>query len=106
MAQPAAVVRLLTGLDSSELTDEQILDWLEFAGDEPRLAAAEALEAFATTLLDVASDDITLNGSRRAPILMARAARRRETGAEAEADDGFYFDVVGGTGCRPELTER
>ncbi len=98
-------VRLLTGLPTADLDDAQILDLLELNGDDARLAAADALEQYATTLVDVLSDDITLNQSKRAGLLMSRAARLREQAA-AEADDGVVFDVVGGVPSRPELTER
>lgn len=101
-----AQVRLLTGLPTADLDDAQILDLLELNGDDARLAAADALEQYATTLVDVLSDDITLNQSKRAALFMSRAARLREQAA-AEADDGgFVFDVVGGVPSRPELTER
>jgi len=105
---PTAQVRLLTGLPADELADAQILDWLDFYPD-PRLAAAEALDAYAGTLLDVTSDDITLAGSKRATTLMSRAARLREQvateAAQAAEDDGFVFDIVDGNTARPELTE-
>jgi hypothetical protein len=108
MATPAEQVRLLTGLPAGELTDADIATLLEVNGDSVKLAAAQALETVAGGLLDVASDDITLSGSKRAAVLMSRAARLREQAAadEAAADDGFYFDTAGGSVCRPELTER
>jgi hypothetical protein len=101
-------VRLLTRLTDTELSDDQILDWLEFTGDVPRLAAAEALESYASSLMSVTSDDITLDGSKRATQLMARANSLRAQQATADADDegGFFFDVAFPTSYRPELTDR
>lgn len=99
-------VRLLTGLTNTELPDDVITDWLTENGNNARLAAADALEVFAGSLTDVQSDDITLSGSKRAATLLTRAARLREQAAEADDFDGFVFDVVGGSACRPELTER
>lgn len=101
-------VRLLTRLPVGDLPDGDIANWLALTGDQPRLAAAEALEAFASTLLSVTSDDITLDGSKRASLLMARAKslRAQQDLADADQDDGFFFDVAYPTSYRPELTER
>jgi hypothetical protein len=99
---------LLTRLTDSDLSDDDIDNWLDLTGDVPRLAAAEALEAFASTLTSVTSDDITLDGSKRAALLMARAKslRTQQDAADAAEDDGFFFDVAFPTSYRPELTER
>lgn len=103
----AQKVRLLTGLTPDELADADIDSYLELHNSGVKLAAAEALETFAGTLVDVTSDDITLSGSRRAAVLMARAQRLREQAAADDEDDSFAFDVVGGYGCGPaELAER
>jgi hypothetical protein len=107
VASTAAQVRLLTGLTTTELPEGDIVTFLDLNGDAPKLAAADALEAFAGTLatISVTSDDITLDGSKRATVLMQRAARLREQHHAAVGEDVFFFDVVDG-GCRPELTER
>lgn len=104
---PTAEVRLLTGLTADELADADIDTWLAINGDSTRLAAADALEAFAGTLVDIQSVDLTLTGSRRATTLLARAAQLREQAtAMGEGPDEFAFDVVYPTRRRPELTER
>lgn len=105
MATTAEQVRLLTGLTADELTDGDIATLLEVNGDVPKLAAADALEVRASQLRSAQSDDISIDGSKRAGVLMARAARLREQAAAdaAAADDGFYFDVADNTSCRPEL---
>jgi hypothetical protein len=111
MATAAETVRALTGLSTAELDDAQIDVFLEvnaaYVGST-KLAAADALEVFAGQLATIAaqSDDISIDGSKRASVLMARASRLREQ-ALTEADDaGFTFDVVDSGYCRPELTER
>lgn len=104
MATTAETVRLLTGLTLDELSATDIESFLELTGDDPKLAAAEALEVFAGTLatISVTSDDISLDGSKRATLLMQRAARLRE---QADAD-GFFFDTVFDGCSAAELTER
>lgn len=101
-------VRLLTRLSDTELTDDDIDNWLDLTGDVPRLAAAEALEAVASSLLSVTSDDITLDGAKRAAQLVARAKslRAQQAAADADADGGFFFDIAYPTSYKPELTER
>ncbi|HEY1180255.1 MAG TPA: hypothetical protein VGF17_29205, partial [Phytomonospora sp.] len=108
-ADPAdiATARLLTGLTTGEVSDTDLGAFIDLYAGGVRLAAAEALDVFASTLVDVASDDITLSGSRRASVLVARAQQLREQAAADDENDTFGFDVVGGYGCEPpELTER
>jgi hypothetical protein len=98
-------VRLLTGLTAGEVSDALVDQWLAFNNGAVRLAAADALEAYASTLGYVASDDVTVDGSKRAAVLLKRAETLR---AQHEATDdgaGFFFDVVFDRSCRPELTE-
>lgn len=103
----ATQVRMLTGLAVDELTDAEIFDWLDLNDGQPRLAAADALETYAGQLITaVQSDDISLDGSKRAGVLMARAARLRQQIADAAADSGFFFEVVDTPQARAELTER
>lgn len=101
-------VRLLTRLSTDELSDADIDKWLELTSNAPRLAAAEALEALASTLMSVTSDDITLDGTKRATQLTARAnsLRAQQAAEDADADGGFFFDVAYPTSYKPELTER
>ena len=94
-------VRLLTGLTVGEIADEQITALLDLHGQDVKLAAAEALDIVASQLISVSSDDISLDGTKRASALTARAAQLR---AQAAAD-GFTFDVVDTMWPRPELTE-
>lgn len=108
MATTAAQVRLLTGLTVDELPDTDIDTLLELNGDVVKLAAADALETFAGTLATISaeSDDIKVDGSKRATLLMGRAARLREQAATDADDAGFTFDVIPAGTCRPELTPR
>lgn len=106
---PPAVttVRLLSRLTPTELPDDEIVALLELNDDFPRLAAADALETYAGTLITaVQSDDISLDGSKQAGVLMARAARLRDQAAAAASDEAFAFDTVFDSPGRPELTER
>jgi nitrous oxidase accessory protein NosD len=108
-ATPEQQVRTLTGLDATELTDDNIAALLEVNGGIVKLAAAGALEVLAGQLITaVQSDDISLDGSKRAAVLMARAGRLREQAAAeaADGDDGFFFDIVTPGTAQPELTER
>lgn len=107
MADPTATVRLLTGLTAPELADDQIDQLLDLHDQVVKLAAADALEIRAGQLTTaVSSDDISIDGSKRAAVLMQRAARLREQAAAEDADGSFFFDLAGGTAARPELTER
>ena len=111
MTQPnpnLAAVRRMTRLTTTELSEDDAAGYLADNADSPRLAAADALEAFASTLLDVANaEGLTVSGSKRASTLMARAARLREqAAAETDDDEDFFFDVVPTTTRRGELTER
>lgn len=112
MTEPSpsrAAVRTLTGLLAADIDDSEIDALLEMHGGAVKLAAADALEVVAGQLVTaVSSDDISLDGSKRATVLMARARTLRAQAADeaAASDDGFFFDVVGGVGSRPELTER
>lgn len=112
MTEPSparAAVRTLTGLAVADLADSELDALLEMHGGGVKLAAADALEVVAGQIAtSVTSDDISLDGSKRATILLARARTLRAQAADeaADSDDGFFFDVVGGTSGRPELTER
>lgn len=101
-------VRTITGLSELEVTNDNIATHLELNDNSVKLAAADALEVYASTLTSVQSDDISIDGSKRATVLLKRAASLREQAAAAiaDSDDGFSFDVVNSGTCRPELTER
>ncbi len=108
MATALEQVRAITRLTVADLSDLDVEALLDANGGSVKLASADALETYATTLTSVQSDDISIDGSKRAGVLMTRAARLRQLAAQesADSDDGFFFDVVGGTSTRPELTER
>ena len=101
-------VRILSGLTVEELPDLTLESLLELNAEAPKLAAADALEIVASqlTTVTVASDDISLDGSKRANALLARAARLREQHEANLAGEGFFFEVVDTGSTRPELTER
>lgn len=98
-------VRLLTGLLAGDLPDASITQLLALNDGSVRLSAADALETVASQLTSVESDDISIDGSKRATILMARAARLRDQAAEEAGDGGFFFGIVDQANCHPELTE-
>jgi hypothetical protein len=100
MATAAETVRALTGLSTAELDDAQIDVFLEvnaaYVGST-KLAAADALEVYAGQLTAVQSDDISIDGSKRAAVLMARATKIREQHYLHDGGD-FFFDTV----CGPD----
>ena len=108
MPTDEAKVRLLTGLTDGEISNTGITALLEMNDGTVKLAAADALETVAGQLATVtaSSDDISIDGSKRAGVLMARASRLRAAAAADAADHGFFFDVVAPAGYRPELTPR
>jgi hypothetical protein len=98
-------IRTLTGLDTTALTDQAALDLLNLNDGALRLAAADALEVHASRLESMSSDDVSVDGSKRAAVLLKRADRLREL-HEASDDGVFFFDGVFDGRGRPELTPR
>lgn len=98
-------VRLLTGLTTGELSDDLIDSWLAFNDQAVRLAAADALDAYASTLTAVSSDDVSVDGTKRAAVLVKRAGQLRAQHEATDDGTGFFFDVVFDPACQPELTE-
>lgn len=99
-------VRLLTAdvgsstiFDDTILTDSQIATYLTLNGGNPRLAAADALEAIAVSEVLVSkvirTQDLTTDGAKVADALMRLAAlRRRQAQDEADAGDDGVFAVA------------
>lgn len=96
-----ATVRLLTGLGDTELTDESIHGLLVLNSGAVRLAAADALETFAGSLTAVQSDDISIDGSKRATALLARASSLRAVHAQEVASAAGAPMGVSTTGFAP-----
>ena len=85
-----ATVRVLTGATTADIDDPGIAALLAEEGGVAKLAAADVLELMAGTLMTVDSDDMKLDGSKRAATLMARAKALRDQYYEHGGD--FYFD--------------
>lgn len=92
------------------LTDDQLRTYLVLNGDNPRRAAADALEAIAVSELLVSKKIRTQDLTTDAPALSAelRAVAkqlRAQADAADDADGWFGFDVAypSGDGRRPEL---
>lgn len=85
-----ATVRVLSGATTDDIDDSGIAALLAEEGGVAKLAAADVLELMAGTLMDFQSDDATLQGSKRAATLMARAKALRDQ--HYEHGGGFYFD--------------
>lgn len=113
---PVGQVRLLiadVGDGAAQtLADDQVQGYLTLNGDNVRRAAADALDAIASSEALVSkvirSQDLTTDGAKVADALRAHADRLR---AQADADDpdggDFAFDVIDTLpSCRrPELTD-
>lgn len=112
---PTQQVRLLLADVSTDpakqiLTDSQIGGYLALNDGNVRRAAADALDAIATseTLVSkvIRTQDLATNGPAVADSLRKQAAQLRQLADDAEGED--LFDVVDTLpDCtRPELTER
>ncbi len=115
MATPESIqtVRVLIA-DLNEaaylFTDEQITTYLTLTGDNPRLAAADALEAIAVSEVliskKIKSQHLDTDGPAVAKALRELAATQRQIAADEDRED--VFDIVDTITprCRPELTEH
>jgi hypothetical protein len=83
-------VRALTGASTSDIDDAGITALLAEENGAPKLAAALVLELMAGRLQAVTSDDITVDGTKQAQVLMNRAAQLRAQFYEHGGD--FFFD--------------
>jgi hypothetical protein len=110
---PLGKTRLLSvDLDEANplLSDEMLLGYLDLHGDNPYLAAADALDAMATTEVLLAkkdrTQDLATDGPAVAAELRKQAAYLRGKAAEdAAAADPGYFEVIG-IDLYAEATER
>lgn len=111
---PLGKTRLLSAdLDESAplLSDEILSGYLALHADNPYRAAADALDAMATsaTLLDrkIRSQDLQTDGPAVATELRKKAASLRE---EADAAlyllEGSHFEVIGGPETYAEAAEQ
>lgn len=116
MADPTTLdqVRLIIAdVDEANhlFTDEQIQTYLSLTGNNPRLAAADALEAIAVSEVliskKIRSQHLDTDGPAVAEALRKLAATQRQLAAEeTDADDEGFFDVVDtiASSTRPEHT--
>lgn len=97
------------------LSDFQVGDFLALNGDNPYLAAADALESIAVSEVLVGkvikTQDLSTDGAKVAEALMKLAALRRKRGEEiaaADAGDDFAFSIAyfPDGDYRPEHTNR
>lgn len=116
MAEPTNVdlVRLLIAdTDSSNqlLSDPQVSNFLTLEGGNVKLAAAQALDAIASSEALVSkvikSQDLSTDGPKVAASLREHARSLRTQAVEEDEGDGFFeiVDVVS-SGSYPELTEH
>lgn len=110
---PVGQVRLLiSDVNEAEpiLDDGHIGGFLKLNGDNVRRAAADALDAIASSEALVSkairTQDLQTDGTKVADTLRKHADRLRAQ-ADDDEDDGFVFDIVApSTGAnRPEHTE-
>jgi hypothetical protein len=107
---PEGQVRLLIAdvNDASLILDTaQVTGYLALNGGDVRLAAADALDAIASSEALVSkaikTQNLTTDGSKTAAALREHATRLRQQAADA-SDDDFAFDVVYPASRRPELS--
>lgn len=84
-------VRALAGVTPTDWADETVQGLLDAEAGAVKLAAADLLEAVAAGLLTVDSDQIKVDGSKQAAVLMQRAANLRQQFYERDGG-GFFFD--------------
>ena len=90
-------------------SDAEIDGFLTLCGDEPRLAAARALETIAASqallLKSWSTDDLTVRGDAIAESLRKLAKQLRDEVIAEESSE--FFEIVGfhGRGCSAEYAE-
>jgi len=94
-----ATVRLFADVNSTDWPDASVQSLLDQEGGVVKLAAADLLEVLAGRLLTVKADDISIDGSKQATALQARADRLR---AQHYEQDDFFFDTAA-TGSDPRF---
>lgn len=98
---------LISDVDPSRevLSDDDVVGFLDLEGGVVKLAAAQALDSIASseTLVGkvIRTQDLSTDGAKVAADLRAHAASLR---AQAAAEEGDDFAVVGFGTPRPELT--
>lgn len=98
--------------DDEYLTDDQVVGYLDLNGGNPRRAAADALDAVATSELLVSkvirTQDLQTDGAKVADALRKHADRLRAQADRADEDSWGGFDVIPTIPGRhrPELTEH
>lgn len=109
LATPIGQVRLLLNDVTTPyvFTDVEITAFLTLEGDSVKRAAAQAIDANASSEVLAAkvlrTQDVTTDGAKVADALRKHADRLR---AQADADDDGFFSIVDVPRCgRPELTE-
>lgn len=91
---------LISDVDEADplLTDGHITGFLVMEGGSVKLAAAQALDAIASSEVlrfkVIRSQDIATDGAKVAAELRARASELRRQVAEGEGDDSVGFGVV------------
>lgn len=94
-------VRLLiadTDPDRMILEDGEITALLALEGDDPKLAAAQALDTIASSEALVSkvirTQDLSTDGAKVAAALREHAARLRQQAEQVTEDADHYFEVV------------
>lgn len=112
MADRDTVRLLVADVDPANqlFTDAQIDSLLTLEGGNVKLAAAQALDAIASSEVLVSkvirSQDLQTDGAKVADALRKHAAALREQAQSADDEDGL-FEVVDFEGsCGPELATR
>lgn len=104
---------LLSDIDSSNevFSDSELKAFLDIEGGSIKRAAAQAIDSQATNealAAKVIKDhELQTDGAKLADAMRKHAAALRAQAADADEEDGFYFDVIElGDACPPELTEH
>ena len=99
--------------DTKYLTDDQVQVYLDINDDNIRRAAADALDAIATSEVLVSkvirTQDLQTDGAKVADALRKHADRLRDQADNADDDDGWFgFDIVDTLPSvrHPDLTEH
>jgi hypothetical protein len=109
LATPVGQVRLLLNDVTTPyvFTDGELTAFLTLEGDSVKRAAAQAIDANASSEVLAAkvlrTQDVATDGAKVADALRKHADRLR---AQADADDDGFFSIVDPVArCQPELTE-
>lgn len=109
---PLGQVRLLIAdLGTKPLIADELLDgYLALEGGNVLRAAAAALDAMATSDIlisrKIRTQDLATDGPAVAAALRAQAQALRIRADDADAAEGFYFEIIPGAGLTAEAAER